>query len=468
MFVVRSHSLPDFGVPAFKTSALITTGQEDLSSGRHMAALKHFDQALSQADDTGSPLTEQARLGRAHALYGLGRDEEALHCLTQLHNTPPGSLATAIKIAEILFSLGRHDDAEKTLQTAVEQEPENVAILGQLALLSEHHGRQEQALNYVQRALTLQPLNPDLLHLHGSLLCKHGRHADGIESLARAAQEQPANTHVLVKYGRALEISRQYDKAETIFARTLALNPNQPNVFLLYARTLLKRGQAEVALGVINRGVSLWPRNPELLHFRATACLLTKRFDQCLDDSNLVVQLAPQWHAGFNVRGILHLTRQEAWLALPDLEQAIALAPNNARVRANHARALLCLGQGEAAQASLDAAHLLDPKDSELLALTQWLQDRRDGKSGPHPGYPAPPAHSADDSAMESIDNQVANTPPAPSRKRRAPHGKPPLPPSAKQLKVAHQIRVSQSAPQLSLPQDLATLGSPPSHWVPV
>lgn len=430
MFVVRSSSLPDLTLPALKTSTLIDSGQSSLQARNPQAALAYFDQALEQQCGQTDPLADQARMGRAQALFAMHRDAEAMRELEQVH---PGASAI-LHGAQMLEQLGRTQTAETLLHRALHDYPRHIGVLKQLALFMMHREQLDQAFHHVQAGLKIAPLDADLLHLQGSLLCQRGHHQEALPSLCLAVDQQPGNADMLFKYGWALSCVGHHEQAARIFSRALQHNPTHPGVLRHYIKALLRLNHPQVALEVINPALAREPHHTEYLGYQAIALLMTRQFDACLMNCNLQIEVAPHSAQGFNMRGVLHLTREEPQQALPDFEHALELNPNNLRLRLNHARTLLSLGRPQDAIPSLAWSRTLAPDHPELQALSHWFNEQLANELDTPPDSNTPSAHEAV-SPRKKRKQKTEQRPSLPPR-TRARAAKPPLHPDTLPLQV--------------------------------
>jgi tetratricopeptide (TPR) repeat protein len=83
--------------------------------------------------------------------------------------------------------------------------------------------------------------------------------------------------------------------------------------------------------------------------------------DRALADFTRSVELDPTNPAGYMGRGFYYAQQQDWAKALAEFDQAIARAPNDARIHTARGRALVNLGQVEAAIASHNRAIAINP-----------------------------------------------------------------------------------------------------------
>jgi tetratricopeptide (TPR) repeat protein len=146
-----------------------------------------------------------AWVGRADALVGLGRDEEAIGALQRvlaLDPARPGIQArldllrfrttqTSLSAGQRARAAGRHDEAVLHFERALAQSPESTMILGELARAEIALARPDQAEQRVRRAMQIEPREADWQALLGEVFAARGQLREASEAYARADRLEP-------------------------------------------------------------------------------------------------------------------------------------------------------------------------------------------------------------------------------------------------------------------------------------
>jgi lipoprotein NlpI len=115
-----------------------------------------------------------------------------------------------------------------------------------------------------------------------------------------------------------------------------------------------------------------------VMGLRGSALAIRGRYDEALQAFDALIALDPANPLAHVGRGMVHLQRGEAELAIADDAAAIALAPDEPFAHANRATALFYLGRFAEAAADYAFVHAHDPTDAGFLL---WLHIAR-GRAG--------------------------------------------------------------------------------------
>ena len=193
------------------------------------------------------------------------------------------------------------------------------------------------------------------------------------------------------------ELFKRRDFAISDLERSVKLDPKQPETYLLIAQlNLLPRGDAAKAKDAISQALSLGFEDPSLqskaLLIRAT---LEEDPEKKLPDLDEAVKLAPDDAAPVRARGLLKADMGQFEPALADLNKAIELEPNDGPAYEAVAIILTRLNRFDEALAVLDKAQQINPD-----SLAPLLQRAR--------------VHSTQenlDAALEDMNQALAKAP---------------------------------------------------------
>ncbi len=137
-------------------------GNVDLQDNHYTEALDEFDAVLrtdlSNADaNARQALTTAATIGRASALSGLKRFDEAEKIMRDLLAHNPKSADVQSGLAQVLDSAGKHDEAIAAYRAALQITPDDPDLWGNLGWAQYNAGRYEDAVASSRKALQYDP-----------------------------------------------------------------------------------------------------------------------------------------------------------------------------------------------------------------------------------------------------------------------------------------------------------------------
>ncbi|WNG18998.1 tetratricopeptide repeat protein [Cystobacter fuscus] len=358
------------------------------------------------------------------------RYEHVLSLREKLHGKSHLQVALALTdLGNVLRRMGQYAEARERLERALAIQRDTVgpthlsvahalATLGivfkELGQFEEARVRHERALNIVEAALGPDHLQTaTLLSQLGNVLLDQGRyeeararHERGLAILEKAlGPEHPDVSKVLASLGIDLAGLGRYEDARLRFERALAIQektfgPEHPDVAAMLVNlggALVDLGRNEEAKARLERALAvlekaLGPQFPMLsvprtLLGRALTRLGRYEEAQWQLDRALALQQQPEEHAGLaeplTGLGLLQLARGKPAAAVPLLERALRLAPEEA---ATETRFVLAQALWESKQERPRALELATRAQKDwqhrgnaprLAEVSQWLASRR-------------------------------------------------------------------------------------------
>ncbi len=243
----------------------------------------------------------------------------------------------------ILRSLEREDEALEAFARAIERDPLNIGAFADRALLHAERGDADEALADVERALELDAGLGFPWALRGRLLREQGRLAEALADGDQAVKVEPKLAYVYVERGK----------------------------------TRLALRQITAALEDAEQAVRLGPEAPDSWVLRGRARVLLRDFEGAEHDFRMAISIYPPAVEARRHLGAL-LVDFNAEAAVAMLDEAAALAPDDALVHVERSRAKKALGDLEGAVDDLQRALELGPQLPEpwgLLGAMRLEQD---------------------------------------------------------------------------------------------
>jgi tetratricopeptide (TPR) repeat protein len=217
---------------------------------------------------------ERGRRAEAHyrsgeALARAGKQAEAVEeyhaALTFAKNNGRYELALAMSLME----LGRLDEAVSHLTELHDSDPNNAEIDLLLARIEAKQGRTEDAVaSYHQAIYGLWPDDPKQNRLQArfevaDLLARTGQSRQMLAEVLALGDEAPDDSATLDRIGELLLRQNSAEHAAEIFARALKVNPRDPAATLGAARADFLRGNYVLAANRARRAARLDPGNAQ-------------------------------------------------------------------------------------------------------------------------------------------------------------------------------------------------------------
>jgi tetratricopeptide (TPR) repeat protein len=316
------------------------------------------------------PSSPDARRLFGLALRDLGDLAGAESQLGSALQLDPSSGPTAVALNEILIATRRPQDALSVTTGLASRADADIHLLTAHAEALKAMGRMPEALAVFERAAVASSSSAVAHHNLASILGDM-EHFGEAETAARRAQAKGLDApETWLVLGRALLGQRRFEEAEAAYRHAIGRRPDYADAHAGLAQLIWMRTvDTSRALEALDRALLAFPANAdlavrksELLDYagepeRAYECIA--RFVQSPDGDPTVHVVAARlmgrsnperavWHAGIAARALLgdYVAQSalcEAWLAVGDAGQAVALAERlQARMPDNqHAAALL-------------------------------------------------------------------------------------------------------------------------------
>ncbi len=267
--------------------------------------------ALDQLKKTGKLplLVDNAQLGGAEALYGLGaalgRREEELSLANRglaylqlaLFLNPTNHLA--------LLSLGDLYDAMKKPELAIaayDKVPADSPIKRladiQVAIDLDSLDRTDEARKQLERLISAHPDNLEAILAFGGILRERKQYADcaDVYSKAIATIPNPDRSNWTIFYFRGIcyERAKQWDKAEADLKKALELYPDQPHVLNYLGYSWIDQGiNLDEGMRMIKKSVEQRPDDGYIVDSLGWAYFRLGNYDEAVKQLDRAVELKP-------------------------------------------------------------------------------------------------------------------------------------------------------------------------------
>ncbi len=330
-----------------------------------------------------------AQLGLARIKLQQGEKEKAVSMLEALLEEDPDNFNGRSLLAQIFSRMGERERAaalrvgSTTAWEAPREDPwlEPVAAavydVQRLGFRFEDYKRvrdYKRAFEYLDRIESIAPQKADTYLLRGRLYSELGNleeagqsYRKGIESGGDLNVLYPLLVDTLLKRGREAE-------AEAIAREGVSKASDSPKVHSKLANICFDKGELEEARSLLDRSLALDPYDVEALLLDVRISFRSGTPEKAAASVELLQQLASSNVSVLVMLGLLHMEAGLFADALPILEAAFRVAPDNADVVELRADAHFQLGRLAAANGQLDEslsrfekALAINPRNDEAL-----------------------------------------------------------------------------------------------------
>ena len=241
-----------------------------------------------------------------------------------------------------------------------------------LGMLQNASGRYADALRSFQRALALRPDKPEALVGLADAYAGLGRAADAEKTYKRSVELRPDSSGNATKFGMFLYAQGRHKEALAQFRRVTELMPDFSHGWANYALTLQVLERYDEALAASRKSIEIKPTAAGWTNLGNLQFTLGK-YGEARDSYERAAALAPgdavMWmNLGDAHRAMHSAAAKDAYArAIAAAREALALNPNDARMRS---RVALCLAKSERAAEAQDEirqALELDPTNAQIL-----------------------------------------------------------------------------------------------------
>ncbi len=346
-------------------------------------ALARLRAQEGKGDEAKALAQKAAAAGGGAAQSALGAAEEARADLAaaeaayrQALESPDQKILATIGLARVLRKTGRAAEAEPMLRQVLADAPGAVDAYKESARVKLALRRGREAMEDAATAAVLAEGDPDAQKLvQEATVAKaleqaaQGNVDVAIQDLTKLRDEKPDSAVVRVGLARALVVKRQADAALAELTKAVELDPSsaEAQAQLGLVQHALK-GDAKGALGPLEKAVAADPTNVEYRTQLGAVLVDLKQADRAVAELTKVTETTGYAKPdGFIYLGAAQLGAKKYSAAVPPLEKAITLAPQNAQAEAYLAWAYFGLKDSKAFVAHAGKAKALGHKEPTLL-----------------------------------------------------------------------------------------------------
>jgi putative PEP-CTERM system TPR-repeat lipoprotein len=335
-----------------------------------------------------NPQAAQARVAQVNLLLAQSETKAALTAAQAAAGALPDEPRVLEVLARAQDAAGEYNQAVETLQKLATLQPDSPQPLQQLAALHLKNRQAERALDSLRRAQRLAPDSPQVLASVAAATLLAGRPDEALKEVRALQSRAPKLGSVYALESEIHAARRDWPQAERAARDALKLEPREGGHAVKLHAVLLGAGKKAEASAHAKRWLADQPRDAVMRMHLADLALREREYKTAFGLYQEVVGIAPNnpialnnlaWVAGelgdaravgyaeralalapnsaniLDTLGALLVKQGEAKQGMPYIERARSMDPRRAEFQLSYARALIALGQKDAARRELEA-----------------------------------------------------------------------------------------------------------------
>jgi len=346
----------------------------------HAGRLDAATAALKQADSL-RPGWEPAALMRAQILAKTSQ-ADALTFMREFLAAHPDAREVRLAYARALVSANQVAEARAEFTRLTVDFPRNAEVSLAAGLLALQMGDIDAARDLLTQTLEYDPRDTDIVHYYLGQVAERAKQPE--VAVSHYAEVKTGNYLVPARARQAALLAQagKLDEARALLAFTHGENDAQ-NVRLIQAQAelLSNSKMPAAAFETLTEGLKRYPDSADLLYDRAMVAEKLGKLDVLEADLRRVIALRPNDAQAYNALGYTLVDRTGRLPeAMPLLDKALALAPDDPFILDSMGWAQYRSGNLARAQDYLDRAYKLrpDPEIAAHLGEVLWARGQRD------------------------------------------------------------------------------------------
>ena len=332
---------------------------DDLTGWTIPRRLPHFGAVLERLSQLPEAKDLTGRVDRA--MY-----ESTIADHTAALSADPRNVAALVHRGDAYAHQGDFEQAVADYTAAIRLRPDDAALYRRRGLAYARRQARDQAVADFTEAIRLEPRNPEA-HASRALANAQRKEFDpAIADYTEALRLSPKNGSLYYNRGNAHYGKAEYDRAIADYAEAARLDPHDGRAFGGRGRAYALRGEHGKAVADFGRLLHLDPANVRAMWDRALSFVELGQYDKALADYDAAIRREPS-AALYRGRGQARAAVGDLEQAVADFTEALALDPQDARVRLARAGVYHDRGEFPEALADLNEALRLQPDSAVIL-----------------------------------------------------------------------------------------------------
>jgi tetratricopeptide (TPR) repeat protein len=236
------------------------------------------------------------------------------------------------RLGKVYSAQSDHLRAINVLESAQRYRPDSPDLLTDLAIAYFSAREYERALVPAAKAITIAPANAGAHQMLGKTYFMLGDLGKSISELETAAQLAPDDIDVAYTLGIAYLRNRQPVEAKQRYNALIEVLGEQSQLHVIIGRAYRQSGLLQDAAEEFRKAIALDARFPRAHYYLGMTYLLDedqKKLAEALEEFKIEVSANPDEFLGNYYLGVVYNFQRQWELALPFLQKASAIQPNN-------------------------------------------------------------------------------------------------------------------------------------------
>ena len=335
---------------------------------------KDTKSALSAAQEAVAALPNEAAIldAAGRAQQAAGDYNQALATYGKLATLKPDLPLPYLRMAEVEVAAKDKEAALQSLHKALKVMPDSLDAQRGIIMLELDAGRVTEALAVAREVQKQRPKEAVGYVFEGDLHAAQRSWADAATAYRAGLIVLPAATEIAIKLYATLSVSGNVAEADRFAQTWLKDHPTDARFRLHLAESATVRKDYAAAAKLYRTLLEAQPDNAALLNNVAWVAGQLKD-PKAIEYAEKANKLAPNQPAVMDTLGVLLVDQGDQARGLVLLKEAVALAPQQAMIRLNYAKALIKAGQKNEARSELDELAKLGDKFTAQAEVTALL-----------------------------------------------------------------------------------------------
>jgi len=244
-----------------------------------------------------------------------------------------------------------------------------VKAMTRLARMAYQANDEAQGDQYLEKVTSIDPEHVEVVVLKAQRMMSKGEMAEAITVLRAVLQDNPRSAVVLALLGRAHQAEGRIELAIDQYAKAIEAEPNNKAVLLPYTQLLIAQKNYQLADQLLSARSNLIANDVPLLRQMAQIKLMTQDWNAAQSIANRLEELSTDTSVSSQIRGAVHLAKEEHSASIEAFETAYQQAEDKTRPMMTLVRSYMALNKREEALNFLDAVLQADQDNFTAMLL---------------------------------------------------------------------------------------------------
>lgn len=277
-------------------------------------------------------------------------------------------MASELQQAKQLYHQGRLAQAAALAGFCLRKSPADADAMQLLGTIQYRGGHTSEGLALVERALELDPRNADAWNSLGLMRHLSGDDGGAAEAFGRATAASPAHGEAWMNRGFVAQEQERYEEAAEYLAQALASGFDTPQVHFFLGNAMASLYRQEAALAEFDRAIAGDESYADVWNNRGTTLLALGRMKEAAESMQNAIRLAPQDPLAYLNLALTFHRLGDSDQALTMLDTILRERPEAIEPQRVKTDILIDLDRLDEAATGLERAIALKPDDGRLKA----------------------------------------------------------------------------------------------------